>query len=193
VSGILAQPWRHTTVRGAAAKDLAEIAELHAASWRVAYRGILPDAFLDGALIEDRMARWSGTLERMAPSDRLLIAESDGALLGFVAAWTSEALGCEGGFDLYINNLHVRPELRGQKLGEHLMRTLARTLADTGEVRAYLWLLDGNEPAHRFYRRLGGRDGDHRLAAMAGTTVGETRMVWDDFANLAARTAGSDR
>jgi ribosomal protein S18 acetylase RimI-like enzyme len=184
VSGILAQPWHHTTVRVAAAKDLARIAELHAASWRVAYRRILPDAFLDEALIEDRMARWSGTLDRMAPSDRLLIAESDGALLGFVAAWTSEALGCEGEFDLYIDNLHVRPDLRGQKLGEHLMRTLASTLVHAGGVRAYLWLLDGNTQAHRFYRRLGGRDGDHRLVAMAGTTVGETRIVWDDFTNL---------
>jgi ribosomal protein S18 acetylase RimI-like enzyme len=186
VSTLSAEIWRHVTVRTGSAADLPRIAELHAASWRVAYRRILPDAFLDGALIEDRRAHWSEVTDRMASSDRLLIAESEGALLGFVAAWTSEALGCESGFDLYIDNLHVRPELRGQNLGEHLMRMLAGSLVDTGEVRAYLWLLDGNEPAHRFYLRLGGRDGEHRLAAMAGTTVSETRIIWDDFTNLGA-------
>lgn len=189
MNGVLAQRWRHATVRVAAANDLSKIAELHAASWRVAYRGILPDAFLDGALIDDRMARWSGMIDRMAPSDRLLIAESEGALLGFIAAWTSEGLGCEGEFDLFIDNLHVRPDLRGQNLGEHLMRTVADTLDNTGEVCAYLWLLDGNEPAHRFYARLGGRDRDHRLVAIAGTTAGETRIVWDDFTNLSGRNS----
>jgi ribosomal protein S18 acetylase RimI-like enzyme len=123
----------------------------------------------------------------MAPSDCLLIAEREGILVAFISAWTSEALGCDRGFDLYIDNLHVHPDLRGQNLGEHLMRTLARGLASRGNVRAYLWLLNGNEPAHRFYLRLGGRDGDRRRVPMAGATVAETRIVWDDFRELDAR------
>jgi hypothetical protein len=54
------------------------------------------------------------------------------------------------------------------------------------KVSAYLWVLDGNAPAHRFYHRLGGRDGEHRMIELGGRTVGETRIVWSDFGIVAA-------
>jgi ribosomal protein S18 acetylase RimI-like enzyme len=168
-------------IRTATTADLSAIAEIHTSSWRAAYRGILADAFLDGDLLEDRNRRWSGIAERMGPRDHLLIATDGNGAVGFIAGWTSDTLGCEDGYGLYIDNLHVRPELRGNQHGEHLFRTLARNASANAKTSAYLWLLDGNAPAHRFYRRLGGSDGEHRLVELGGRTVGETRIVWSDF------------
>jgi ribosomal protein S18 acetylase RimI-like enzyme len=107
-------------IRDATIADLPAIAEIHASSWRAAYRGILPDAFLDGDLLEDRKARWSGIAECMGPRDNLLIATDGEGAVGFIAGWTSVTLGCEDGYGLYIDNLHVRPDLRGNKYGESL-------------------------------------------------------------------------
>jgi ribosomal protein S18 acetylase RimI-like enzyme len=177
-------------IREATAADLPAIADIHASSWRTAYRGILPDAFLDGDLLQDHKTRWAGIAELLTPRDNLLIATDGEGTVGFVAGWTSAALGCEDGYGLYINNLHVRPELRGKKYGESLCRALARHAMDNAaadvKVSAYLWVLDGNAPAHRFYHRLGGRDGEHRMVELGGRAVGETRIVWSDFGIVAA-------
>ena len=177
-------------IRAATAADLPAIAEIHASSWRAAYRGIFSDAFLDGDLLEERRTRWSGIAERMEPRDNLLIATDGRNAVGFIAGWTSATLGCDDGYGLFIDNLHVRPDLRGNKYGETLLRALARNAktSATGDTKisAYLWLLDGNAPAHRFYHRLGGRDDDHRMIELGGRTVGETRIVWEDFGIVAA-------
>ena len=176
-------------IRDATAADLAAIAEIHAMSWRAAYRGILADAFLDGDLLEDRNRRWSGIVEQIQPRDNLLIATDGEGAVGYIAGWASAALGCDDGYGLYIDNLHVRPDLRGNKYGESLFRALARNAAANAsanaETSAYLWLLDGNASAHRFYRRLGGSDGEHRMIELGGRTVGETRIVWGDFSLVA--------
>jgi ribosomal protein S18 acetylase RimI-like enzyme len=176
-------------IRDATAADLPAIAEIHAMSWRAAYQGILADAFLDGDLLEDRNRSWSGIVERMQPRDNLLIAADGKGAVGFIAGWASAALGCDDGYGLYIDNLHVRPELRGNKYGESLFRALARNAtanaSANAEISAYLWLFDGNASAHRFYQRLGGQDGEHRLIEFGGRTVGETRIVWSDFSLVA--------
>jgi ribosomal protein S18 acetylase RimI-like enzyme len=176
-------------IRAATAADLPAIAAIHTSSWRAAYRGILSDAFLDGDLLENRKARWSGIAERMGARDNLLVATDGEGAVGFIAGWTSSALGCEDGYGLYIDNLHVRPDLRGNRYGERLFRALAKNAMGNAavdvKVSAYLWLLDGNAPAHRFYHRLGGRDGEHRLVELGGRTVGETRIVWEDFGLVA--------
>jgi ribosomal protein S18 acetylase RimI-like enzyme len=171
-------------IRDAAREDLLSIAQLQAASWKAAYRGILPDAFLDGDLESDRKQRWVGIADRMATSDRLLIAMHGSAAAGFISGWTTDAIGCDAGFDLHIDNLHVRPDLRGQKLGVALMRELSRRQSSDEKVRAYLWVLAGNEPARRFYLRLGGRVSDTQETKIGGAVIGETRIVWDDFRSL---------
>ena len=169
------------SIRDAAIGDLQAIAKLHAASWRAAYRGILPDIFLDNDLEDNRAGRWNGTLDRMAPSDRLLIAMLGNGLAGFISGWTTTATDCDLGFDLHVDNLHVRPDLRGQGLGLALMQELSRRQLSHGSIKTYLWVLDGNEHALRFYVRLGGRVSDRRRIALGGTMVWETRIVWDDF------------
>jgi ribosomal protein S18 acetylase RimI-like enzyme len=174
----------HCEIRDASDGDLPAIARLHATSWKVAYRGILRDAFLDHDLEGNRAQRWAGIFDRMAPRDRVLIAMLERSPAGFISGWTTAAMDCEPGFDLHVDNLHVRPDLRGQGLGVALMQSLSKRQTPDGSVRGYLWVLDGNEAAYRFYVRLGGRVSDQRQIEFGGAMVGETRIVWDDFRSL---------
>jgi hypothetical protein len=50
-------------IRDASDCDLPAIARLHAASWMVAYRGILPDSFLDHDLEKNRAQRGAGIFD----------------------------------------------------------------------------------------------------------------------------------
>jgi len=56
---------------------------------------------------------------------------------------------------LYLEDLYVRPAARGRGIGRALLARLARIARERGCGRMEWWVLDRNEPAIRFYRRLG--------------------------------------
>jgi GNAT superfamily N-acetyltransferase len=58
---------------------------------------------------------------------------------------------------LYLEDLFVRPEERGNGAGKALLQALARIAAARGCGRMEWAVLDWNRPAIRFYKRLGAR------------------------------------
>ena len=61
---------------------------------------------------------------------------------------------------LYLEDLFVKPELRGSGVGRALLSCLARIAVDRGCGRLEWWVLDWNESAIRFYKSLGARPMD---------------------------------
>ena len=84
----------------------------------------------------------------------VLIGELDGEAAGFALFFHnfSTFLGKRG---LYLEDLFVRPAFRGSGLGQRLMATLARIAVQRGCGRFEWSVLDWNEPAIGFYRKLG--------------------------------------
>jgi len=82
------------------------------------------------------------------------IAEWEGEPAGF-ALWFYNFSTFRGRHGLYLEDLYVRPALRGCGIAMALMRRLARRCLDEGLGRFEWWVLDWNEPAIRFYRRIG--------------------------------------
>lgn len=58
---------------------------------------------------------------------------------------------------LYLEDLFVRPELRGLGIGKALLKRLAQVAVERDCGRFEWWVLDWNEPAIRFYESLGAR------------------------------------
>lgn len=179
-------PFTAPAIRAAGETDAGEtdaeaIAELHAASWRVAYRGILPAAYLAGPIDEERRRHWRAAMAAKRPEDVVLIAQDDGRPVGFIAIWRAG----DPGFDGYIDNLHVRPDLRGNRLGRRLLVAAVAQLRAAGSRSIYLWLFEKNAPARRFYETLGGRAEDRSVIEFAGARIAQVRFVWRDLAALA--------
>ena len=62
----------------------------------------------------------------------------------------------------YVQDLFVAETRRGMKIGEKLLRHLARAVRDQGGVYIELQVDAGNAKAQRFYQRIGmKRDADH--------------------------------
>ena len=61
------------TLTPATASDGAAIAMLHAQSWRIAYRGLLADKYLDEDVLGDRTAFWSTRFSAPKPERRLVL------------------------------------------------------------------------------------------------------------------------
>ena len=95
-------------------------------------------------------------LESDNPVIRVLIAEWDGQPAGFALYFFnfSTFVGRPG---LYLEDLFVRPMLRGHGIGRALLRELARIARDRHCGRMEWAVLDWNEPALRFYQSLDAR------------------------------------
>jgi len=95
-------------------------------------------------------------LESPSPVIRVFLAEWDGAPVGFALYFFnfSTFVGRAG---LYLEDLFVRPSMRGKGVGRALLRALAREARERGCGRMEWAVLDWNEPALDFYRSLGAR------------------------------------
>ena len=82
-----------------------------------------------------------------------------------------------------LENLHVTHELKGRGIGTRLMATSARAVLDaTPGTGLYLWVLDVNAAAQRFYAARGGREVGREMRGPfpgGGNALGR-RIVWSD-------------
>jgi GNAT superfamily N-acetyltransferase len=94
------------------------------------------------------------TLFGARPVAEVLIASHDDAPAGFAVFFAnySTFLGRPG---LYLEDLFVRPEARGNGIGRALLEYLARLTVDRGWGRLEWRVLDWNEPSIAFYKKLG--------------------------------------
>ena len=85
---------------------------------------------------------------------QVLIASCDGKDAGFALFFHnfSTFMGRAG---LYLEDIYVRPEYRGQGLGKLFFRTLAQIAAERGCGRMEWSCLNWNEPSIRFYQSMG--------------------------------------
>ena len=90
------------------------------------------------------------------PAAEVLLAFEDEEAVGFAVYFYnfSTWLGRAG---LYLEDLFVRPEHRGKGYGRALLVELAKIARDRGCGRMEWAVLDWNEPAIEFYRKLGAK------------------------------------
>jgi len=82
------------------------------------------------------------------------IVEVGGEAVGF-ALWFYNVSTFEGRHGIYLEDLYVRPAVRGRGAGKALLRTLARRCVDQGLARLEWAVLDWNAPAIAFYDVIG--------------------------------------
>ena len=101
------------------------------------------------------------------------------ALAAFALFWIDFPtwLGAHG---LYIEDICVTKELRGQGIGSALMSYLAQICVDRGYARLAWWVKDDNESAIKFYENAGAEIKDdftvrhltgHRLKSLATRNI----------------------
>jgi len=113
-------PRLHAALRAATPSDVDAIAELHLASWRAAYRGIVPDAFLDGMTLESRVVRWRGAVaSSLFPLTETMVAVDGDTILGVCSFGQQRARAAPGIGEIYV--LHIRPDSWRRGVGTLLL------------------------------------------------------------------------
>jgi GNAT superfamily N-acetyltransferase len=170
-------------VRAAGPEDAAVVAAIHMASWRDAYASILDPAFLAGPIEAERLAVWEDRLRAPAPSQAVALAVEREEPLGFVCVLG----GDDPRWGSRVDNLHVLPSFRGGGIGAILLRWAAAWTAETfPATRLHHWVFEANQPARRFYERLGAQAAGQEASPMpsaGGKTV--LRLHWPSAQALA--------
>jgi ribosomal protein S18 acetylase RimI-like enzyme len=170
-------PDAEVTVRPAVEDDAAAIAAVHVRSWQSAYRGHLPDGYLDAlpAQLERREAMWREVIRGHAAGHRVWVADQGGRIVGFSGTGPSRDDDAPAGA-IELGTIYLEPDAIGRGVGAALMRRALADLSERGCRLATLWVLEGNERACRFYEKGGWRaDGTVKEAELWGATVREVR------------------
>ncbi len=136
-----------TRLRSATRDDVPVIAELIrglARFEKLEQEVVMTEELLAAGLFGDR------------PYAEVVLAEDDGRPVGFALFFHnfSTFLGRPG---IYLEDLFVLPEQRGQGIGRMLLAHLARLAVERGCGRLEWAVLDWNRDAIKFYERLGAR------------------------------------
>ena len=165
-------------IRPARVGDGPAIARLHIESWQSAYRGLLPDEFLDhlGEDLPRRSEWWDQQI--VAAAERGIgqaVSETTEGLTGFVTFGPSESEPPEPEVgELYAIDVH--PDAWGRGHGRALLSYAMDGLREAGYSAAVLWVLDSNARARRFDEIAGWRpDGATKTEHRADVVLTEVR------------------
>ncbi len=130
-------------------EDALPLARMVDQAWRTTYESMLPEQFWDSYSTAQRVSALRGSITD--PAQRGLVAEADGALVGWAVRGPSRAstVGIEPARRTEMYSLYVRAP--GAGLGQRLLDELL------GNEAAELWVFEANVRAQRFYARNGFR------------------------------------
>jgi ribosomal protein S18 acetylase RimI-like enzyme len=168
-------PEPETLVRDAAPADAEACAAVHVASWQTAYRGALPDDYLDGLRPADRLAFWHGWIGQERDRGCVLLAEHGDQVVGFGSFIAHPSLGASWAL---LPNLYLAPDAIGRGHGSALMAAGLERLRGFGYEHVELWVHPDNGRAQRFYERHGWTsDGTTQVEVVWGIELAELRMT----------------
>ncbi len=84
----------------------------------------------------------------------VLIGEYEGSAVGY-ALYFHNYSTFTGRPGIYLEDLYVKPELRGKGFGKSLLAYIARLAVERNCTRVEWSVLDWNEPSIQFYRSIG--------------------------------------
>jgi GNAT superfamily N-acetyltransferase len=163
------------TCRPMVAADLDAVSELHVRAWQAAYRGIVPQAFLDGM---DPAVRRRRTEGRSLAGQH--VAEAGGEVVGWLSVGPYRDDDPPGPGCGEVEAIYARPDRVGTGVGRALLTHGLAELDRAGLRPVLLWVLTGNARARRFYEKAGFRpDGAAQGFQIGGVTLPEVRYRYD--------------
>ena len=130
-------------VRKATSEDSIIVGEVHSKAWKSAYRGIMPDDYIDKDTASKR-------------TEEFLESIKDGKCTYFLLEESGQTAGVvkisEENDTLEIDSIYILNEFRGNGIGRQFMDFI-KAYRTQGMI--FLWVLEDNTKARRFYENNG--------------------------------------
>jgi len=165
-------------IRRAEIGDEKKIAAVIVITWKNAYQGILPDAFLAALTTEKHERLFKEHLK--AQTETIIVLENEA---GEIVAMVSGGKDHLAEFDCEIVAIYVLPEYQKRGCGRLLFENIIEEHKKKRYKSMIVWTFAANKD-QKFYEKLGGairKTGSHNIGGKEIPTVG---YVWDDIDNI---------
>ncbi|VTU25057.1 putative acetyltransferase [Variovorax sp. PBL-H6] len=157
-------------IRPATLRDAKAIAEVHVASARAAYAGILPEDQLRALAPSTREAKWREAIEFSEPQVHVAVLGDEVAgFVGFDRSRDPKTPSSTG----EIWALYVKPEHWGKGVGVALWDAARDGLEEEGCTLVTVWVPLRNDRALRFYELAGFK---REMKTAKTTSLGDTKI-----------------
>ena len=160
--------------RRAIPDDASEIADVHDASWRNAYSGIVPYSALTRMINRRDALWWAKAIRR---STIILVVEINSEIAGYATLGSNRVSTFPYEGEIY--EIYLKPEYQGIGLGTKLFMDARNELQRRGFKGAAVWVLSDNNPALSFYRNAGGRAIAKGSEYFDDQKLEKTAFAWD--------------
>ena len=161
-------------IRPAKVEDAPAIARVHVASWQSTYRGMLPDEFLASLSESGYAERWKRVIGE--GTSKVYVAEDGGEVVGFASGGRERA--GEKGYVGELYAIYVIDAAQRRGFGRELVQASVAGLRELGLDDMIIWVLRDNQPARRFYERLGGMYVRAQPITIGAVTLEEVSYGW---------------
>ncbi len=159
-------------LRIANAEDRLAIGRVYCEAWKAAYRGMMPDAFLD-SLTSENCAPPPGGIT----PDNCLVWDVAGDICA--VAYFGPDRDEAGSGMAEIRSIYVLPAYWNKGIGSDVIQGVFAALKRLGYPEVFLWTLEENARARRFYEKQGMVMTCSREIEIAGVTLAECRYEKD--------------
>lgn len=153
--------------------DIYEISNVYEKSWKYAYKGIIPQSYLDSI----QEGRWAEAVNKPGMTSLIML---DGERIVAASSY------CRSRFaDMpdhgEIVSIYFLPEYIGRGYGKELLNAAVEELRKLGFESIFLWALEENERARRFYEKNGFRfSGRYLEDNIGGKALREMQYILHD-------------
>jgi ribosomal protein S18 acetylase RimI-like enzyme len=167
-------------IRPAVVGDAGSMAKVKVDTWRSAYSGIVPSAYLESLSYEGTAEAWCrGILKTRSPDVAAYVAEeADGQIVGIAMCGPADDPERSGVGQVYV--LYVLPQFQRRGTGRGLMRACGRHLVARGMSSLVVCVLKDN-PYRGFYDGLGAVLAGEKQVQIGSASLPEVIYQWNDI------------
>lgn len=152
------------------------VSHIYEEGWRFAYRGIVPQDYLNSI----PEGRWASCLDQAGVGS--LVVEEDGKLIGTSSYSRSRWEQFEGAGE--IISIYFLPEYIGRGYGRLLLEAVVGELEKLGYQEIFLWVLEENLRARKFYEKCGFMPSGHCMEHEIGGKMLQEVRYYHSFRKL---------
>ncbi|QEE15281.1 N-acetyltransferase family protein [Promethearchaeum syntrophicum] len=173
----------NVSIRKAVVSDASAIASININTWKVAYKGIIPQDYLDSRSIVDKIPAWSQRIRNLGKNKKeMFVAEISSQYRTDIVGFS---MGGRSSYDDYdidgdLNAIYILPKYWKQGIGTLLFNAIVKSFLDMNYKTMVIWALKDNS-ACNFYLKMGGIPKFHKTLTYGGKKLDALGFFWENI------------